>query len=128
VGNSTGGVAGWVGPADGDGNLAVLGVFFEEGDENEQLATLMEDVPGEKGETVSLEETEFASAEMLPEELSAYRYNGSLTTPPCSEGVRFNILTEPLTASEDQIDGIREAVGHDNARPIQPTNARSIVR
>ncbi len=114
--------------AGGDGNLAVLGVFFEAGEENEQLAALLADVPEKKGETVSLEGTEFASAEMLPEERSAYRYNGSLTTPPCSEGGRFNILTEPVTASKEQIDSIREAVGHDNARPIQPTNARSIIR
>jgi carbonic anhydrase len=114
--------------ANEDGDLAVLGVFVKEGEKNEQLAALMQDVPGSKGESVSLEGSEFSSVDFLPETRSAFRYNGSLTTPPCSEGVRFNILTEPVSASAGQIEALRGAVGTDNARPVQPMNARSVVK
>ncbi len=113
--------------ADEDGNLAVIGVLFEEGEANEQLDVLLENPPTEKGQKVSLVDAGFESTEMLPVTRDHYRYNGSLTTPPCSEGVRFFILSEPVSASAEQVEGIREAVGHDNARPVQPTNARIIA-
>jgi carbonic anhydrase len=110
------------------GNLAVLALMFEEGQANAQLDNLLKDPPTEKGEKVSLEGADFDAVEMLPSPMPHYRYNGSLTTPPCTEGVRFFILSDAVSASAEQISTIREAVGHPNARPVQPINARVIVR
>jgi carbonic anhydrase len=65
--------------------------------------------------------------DLLPKNLSAYSYDGSLTTPPCSEGVKWFVLTTPVRVSAEQIAAFR-AVVHDNNRPVQPLNARTVVR
>ncbi len=64
-------------------------------------------------------------ADLLPEGASYYSYAGSLTTPPCSEEVRWHVLTEPIQVSEEQLDAF-EKLYDVNARPIQPTNGRVI--
>lgn len=110
------------------GELAVLGVLYEEGESNDTLAALLEETPDESGERVSLKETEIDLSGLFPDSKSAYRYGGSLTTPPCSEGVHWHLLTEPVSASSDQIEALQSAVGHDNDRPVQPLNARIIVK
>ena len=56
-----------------------------------------------------------------------YSYNGSLTTPPCSEGVLWVVLKNPITASKEQIARFHDAMGADTNRPIQPRNARTIL-
>jgi carbonic anhydrase len=56
-----------------------------------------------------------------------YAYNGSLTTPPCSEGVLWVVLKNPVTASREQIDQFHGAMEVDTNRPIQPRNARTIL-
>jgi carbonic anhydrase len=66
--------------------------------------------------------------QMMPKERDYYRFNGSLTTPPCSEGVRWFVIKRPATASKAQIEQFSKAVGVANNRPIQPTNARSVLR
>ena len=106
-----------------DGRLAVLGVLFEEGEENSMLSQLngfrpagMEPYTGpvDYGLIIgSLDEY--------------YSYNGSLTTPPCSEGVLWVVLRNPITASKEQIDRFHDAMGADTNRPIQPRNARTIL-
>ena len=55
-----------------------------------------------------------------------YRYMGSLTTPPCSEGVNWYLLTQPITASMEQIKKFADAVDANN-RPIQPVNNRLVL-
>jgi len=69
----------------------------------------------------------FNPGELFPRKLDYYRYNGSLTTPPCSEGVRWIILKEQVEASKDQIEQIHKIIG-DNNRAIQPLNARVILK
>ena len=65
---------------------------------------------------------------MLPESLDYYRFSGSLTTPPCTEGVRWLVLKQPVIASGEQIDELKRAVGHANNRPLQPLNARVVLQ
>ena len=55
-----------------------------------------------------------------------YRYDGSLTTPPCSEGVKWIVLTTPIEMSEAQIAAFK-AIIHDNNRPVQPLNGRKLL-
>lgn len=111
-----------------EGELGVLGVMFESGESNETLAALLEKMPEPKGKSASLKEARVDMSGLLPESRSAYRYSGSLTTPPCTEGVHWHLLTETVSASSEQIQKIQSAVGHANNRPIQPVNARIIVR
>ena len=63
---------------------------------------------------------------LLPEEKVNYEYNGSLTTPPCSEGVRWFVLSNPVQMSKEQIEAFRKIYDH-NYRPTQPKNARQIL-
>jgi len=62
----------------------------------------------------------------LPDDKSHYRYHGSLTTPPCSEGVNWHILKTPIEMSEAQIEKFETVVGY-NARPVQPVNNRFVL-
>jgi carbonic anhydrase len=113
--------------ADADGNLAVVAVFFENGAANAALEKLGKDLPLRAGDKHDLD-VKIAAAELMPKARDYYRFSGSLTTPPCSEGVNWLVLKHPVTASEKQIQQLHAAMGHDNARPVQPLNARIIVQ
>jgi carbonic anhydrase len=113
--------------ADKDGNLAVLAVMFQEGAANTLLAKLWEKMPNKAGEKSALA-TGLSVARLLPNERDYYRFNGSLTTPPCSEGVRWFVMKKPATASKAQVEQFSKAIGVANNRPIQATNARSVLQ
>ena len=66
------------------------------------------------------------AADLLPAKRSFYHFKGSLTTPPCSEGVQWFVMKEPTTVSAAQVKSFVAAVGH-NARPVQALNKRSVV-
>jgi carbonic anhydrase len=112
--------------ADSKGNLAVIGVMFTEGKANPALAKIWEQLPNEEGEPSTLKSRTLPS-ELMPENKSYYRFSGSLTTPPCSEGVRWLLMKNPLTASKEQIEAFKKAVHHDNNRPVQALNGRVII-
>lgn len=106
------------------GNLAVVGVMLEESD---TPAPLLSDIwavmPQEEGTTEA--EGEVNVADLLPDDLSYATYSGSLTTPPCSEAVRWLVLTTPVQISTEQADQFR-AVYNGNNRPLQELNGRVI--
>lgn len=110
---------------DSQGGLAVVNVFLVEGEKNEALAPFFENLPATEGETTVPGATVNA-AEILPDDQSYWRYNGSLTTPPCTEGVKWFILTEPVEVSAEQI-AAHNAIYSDNARPTQPMNDRDFI-
>lgn len=66
-------------------------------------------------------------SELIPENRGYYRFSGSLTTPPCTEGVRWLIMKNSMMASKEQITDFKEVVQHDNNRPAQALNRRIIV-
>ncbi len=103
------------------GELGVLGVMFEEGEANPALAKITEHVGHPSGMLAT-----FDINDMVPDDLSVFRYMGSLTTPPCSEGVNWHVADEPLTASAEQIASLRGALG-DSARSLQPLGSRLLV-
>ena len=107
-----------------EGDLAVVGVLIEEGAENEALAGVLASAPEEEGE-VETEETVDANA-LLPEGRATYRYPGSLTTPPCSQGVKWNVLAEPIEMSAEQIETLFSIMGESN-RPLQPLGDRMLL-
>jgi len=112
--------------ADSKGNLTVIGVMFKEGKANPALANLWTQLPNDIGEPVALK-NRVTPLELIPEKRSYYRFSGSLTTPPCSEGVRWIIMKMPMTASKEQIDAFEHAVHHHNNRPVQALNGRVIL-
>ncbi|MFI9654618.1 carbonic anhydrase family protein [Guyparkeria sp. GHLCS8-2] len=112
--------------ADPVGNLAVVAVLFEKGEANEALEPLVENLPDSAGDEVELNAA-FDAADLLPAETEHYRYNGSLTTPPCSEAVRWVVMQEHPTLSAKQIKAFEKAIGMDNNRPVQPVNARVLI-
>lgn len=110
--------------ADEQGNLAVVAVMFDTGAENAALKNLTQSLPSE-GVTANLKRP-FAVSALLPETEHYYRFNGSLTTPPCSEGVRWFVMKQPRSLSEQQQQVLAGMMGKNN-RPVQPRNARVFV-
>ncbi|GIT97634.1 carbonic anhydrase [Sulfurovum sp. TSL1] len=111
---------------DKDGNIAVLGVMFTEGEENKALAKFWDKLPTNEGEVHTLEHSKIAN-ELLPKDKHYYRFNGSLTTPPCTEGVRWFVFKETLSISKEQVAKFHKIMHGDNNRPIQPLDARVVV-
>ncbi|WP_417610000.1 carbonic anhydrase [Parasphingorhabdus sp.] len=109
-----------------DGKLGVLGVMFEEGAANPELAKILAAAPEEKSDPATVAGVSIDPNGMLPADRSIYRYMGSLTTPPCSEGVNWHVLKAPISASEDQIEAFEELMG-DSARPVRALNNRLVV-
>ncbi|NOU40479.1 MAG: carbonic anhydrase family protein [Methylotenera sp.] len=112
--------------ADAKGNLSVIAVMFKEGKTNIGLEKLWKQIPSDIDKPVSLKSRVLAS-EMMPANQDYYRFSGSLTTPPCSEGVRWLLIKTPMTASNEQIEAFKSVLKHHNNRPVQPLNGRVII-
>lgn len=111
---------------DGSGFLTVVGVMVEEGEENPMLNRIWAFMPERVGETTEAP-VSVLEAGVLPPTREYFTYNGSLTTPPCTEGVEWIVLRHSLTASAEQIARFKERVGPSTNRPVQPHNARVIL-
>ena len=107
-----------------EGRLAVLGVLLKEGNENPGIKALWTHAPAKEGPEVTPEGVMFNPANLLPREYEFYSYEGSLTTPPCTEGVRFFILKSQVNISREQVEAFPFKK---NARPVQPQNGRAIA-
>ena len=114
--------------ADQAGNLAVIGLMYKEGPANASLAPIWDNMPTAVGDTVKPAGKNLDTDAMLPANRDYYRYNGSLTTPPCSEGVLWLVMKEPVSASREQIEKFHSIFQHDTNRPVQPLNARSVLQ
>ncbi len=107
-----------------DGRLAVVAVLLEPGAANAVVQAVWNNLPLEKGEPVAARKS-LDIAALLPEERGYYTYMGSLTTPPCSEGVLWMVMRQPLTVSADQL-AIFARLYPMNARPTQQAQGRLI--
>ena len=113
--------------ADAKGNLAVLGVLYEDGKANSRLAPIWQAMPQKGGQKTALKQ-QFDAATLLPASLDYYRFSGSLTTPPCSEGVNWLVLKTYDHIGKEQVEQFRRVMGGHNNRPVQPVNARVVVQ
>jgi len=113
--------------ADAKGNLAVVALMFEEGASNKLLEQVWPHVPKIENAKAGLA-TQVSAEDLLHANRDYYRYDGSLTTPPCSEGVRWFVLKHHAKASADQLAMVQEVLGHPNNRPVQPVGARVILQ
>lgn len=107
------------------GELAVLGVFIQPGAANAALNPIWAAMPAAEGPAREVA-TPIKPAGLLPASRGYFRYAGSLTTPPCSEGVLWTVFREPIEASPDQI---RQFAGlfPMNARPVQGLHRRFLL-
>lgn len=107
------------------GELAVIGLFIKEGNENKALKNLFSSLPKEEGSKVE-ETMNIAINEIVPDNQQSFQYKGSLTTPPCSEGVNWIVMKEAIEMSSQQINSFK-TIFNDNHRPVQAVNNREVV-
>jgi carbonic anhydrase len=110
---------------DEQGNLVVVGVMLEKGEKNPALSQVWTRLPKTHGKEVALKEPLDLNT-LLPTDRSAYRYVGSLTTPPCTEGVKWVVMKSSVTMTMKQIAAFKKIFSV-NARPLQPINSRSVL-
>jgi carbonic anhydrase len=110
---------------DEDGNLAVVAVLFDVGAENAALKAVFAHMPREEGEDEVVQNGQVSLAAVLPMDRSYYEFEGSLTTPPCTEGVRWIVLQHRGTISQAQLAAFKKLYPA-NARPLQPLNGRTV--
>ena len=116
-----------------DGRLAVLGVFLDASKdypENPILKKIIDNTPS-KHDTYNQGQTTAGlfldPSHLIPAENEhVFTYAGSLTTPPCSEGVSWYVMSEPLKVNGNQIDALQAKLGEANNRIVQNTNARTV--
>ncbi len=106
-----------------DERIAVLGLFVEQGAANAFMTTLAPFLPNQdRADTpVALRLTD-----LLPDNLAYFTYDGSLTTPPCSQGLRWIVLKTLVTSSDEQLAFLKSYFPEGNARPAQPLQGRTI--
>ena len=112
--------------ADSDGKVVVVAVLLKKGNANAMLAKIWEHLPPTEGPESEVGGVEINPSALLPAEIGYYTFAGSLTTPPCSEAVTWFVLKKPSEISAEEIAAFAKIYPHD-ARPIQPTNGRSIA-
>jgi len=106
------------------GQLGVVAVLIRAGKPNTALAPIFDHLP-RVGEKISVDDLSLDMAAVLPSERGYYNFEGSLTTPPCSEGVNWMVLKSPIELSRAQIQSFQRMIKF-NARPLQPLNGRVI--
>ena len=108
-----------------NGKITVVSVLYNYGDENQALKQIWDKMP-----QAANTETELPQAisldDFYPEDKDYYNFEGSLTTPPCTEGVNWIVFKNQETVSKEQVEKFTQTLGFKNNRPIQDTNGRQI--
>jgi len=112
--------------ADQQGNLAVVAVLLQQGADNQLVRELWSVLPAEKEKEEAHNNIQIDLSGLLPAERGYYTFQGSLTTPPCSEGVTWFVLQQPVTVSPAEIEQFTRLYRHD-ARPTQPAYGREVL-
>lgn len=107
-----------------DESLLVVAVFIVQGERKPELDKIFANLPGTAGQTTAV--AGFNLRKLLPEDLASFRYTGSLTTPPFTEGVKFVVLEEAVEMSRQQIEGFLQLFPEGNSREVQPLNGRTV--
>ena len=117
------------------GDLAVVGVLMNISDDSSILVdSIMNLAPVAVGEN-EMEDVTFNAQQLLPENRSYYMYAGSLTTPPCTEGVRWFVMRNPVAVSTAAVRQLHTIISNfpgyegfpDNNRPIVPSHGRTVI-
>ncbi|WP_197722080.1 carbonic anhydrase [Sulfuriflexus mobilis] len=108
----------------GDGQLGVIGVLMKKGKANPVIDAIWASLPTQAGEHKQ-SDTQLNVADLLPAKQSFYNYSGSLTTPPCSEGVNWMVMQAPVEVSAEQVAAFTNIFSK-SVRPVQPLHERLI--
>lgn len=111
-----------------DQELAYVSMMFVPGRPDRALNKLITQLPTKAGESKQLAANTLKTLEKKKKLASYYYYAGSMTTPPCTEGVRWYIMNDPLTISDNQLKAFKSVIKQDNNRPVQDLNARMVIR
>ncbi len=107
------------------GKIMVLGVFTKIGAKNAVLDKAWNHMPQQSGDRKQVASVNINAADLLPTDRSYYSFKGSITIPPCSEGIEWIVLKTPVEVSDEQIKQFSRVVG-ENARPVQPVYSRTL--
>ncbi len=107
------------------GGVAVIAVMMKVGEAHPTIEGIWQNVPA-AGEIKDVTAVQVNAANLMPASLEYYKYQGSLTEPPCSEGVTWYVMKEPIELSEGQLTAF-QSVFPVNARPVQPLNERVVT-
>jgi carbonic anhydrase len=99
---------------------------FQKGFDAPLFDTLWKNLSAEKGRVVEVSSASINAKDLLPPTAGYYTFAGSLTTPPCTEGVTWYVLKTPVDISGPQLEVFAKIYKHDN-RPIQPLNQRVVL-
>lgn len=109
-----------------EGSKAVVGVMIQAGAENAALAAVWDQLAVANA-TPQPVDGEVNAAALLPAVQTTYRYAGSLTTPPCTENVSWNVMTDPIEMSQAQLDAYTALFEGPTNRPVQSLNERELA-
>jgi carbonic anhydrase len=111
------------------GELAVVGVFLRKGKENKALKAVFDNAPSDVGtDAKPVAGAKVDLKAILPSQTGYFTYGGSLTVPPCSEGVVWYVLKTPVEVSEAQIAKFHDVIHGDTNRPMQPIGDRTVLQ
>lgn len=110
---------------DAEGHLGVVAVLLEPGKQGSAFDAVLEHLPQHAGETITVADFQLDPAALLPKGRAYYDFDGSLTTPPCSEGVHWMVLREPVKVQPRHIKAFRQLYAQ-NARPVQALYGRDV--
>ncbi len=108
-----------------DGKVAAVAVLLKAGSANSTVDQLWEHMPNTPGKEEVIAGVEVNPAGLLPRDTSYYTYMGSVTAPPCTEGVSWFVLKTPVGISAEEISAFAKLYPHD-VRPLQPLNGRVV--
>jgi carbonic anhydrase len=112
--------------ANSKGKLAVVAILLEHGRANDAVRRIFDDFPRAEGPEQEIAGAPINARAFLPPTLGYYTFQGSLTTPPCTEGITWFVLKTPEEVSTDEVAAFAKLYPYD-ARPIQPTDGRTIL-
>jgi carbonic anhydrase len=111
---------------DGSGHLAVVAILFKTGSLNALFSAVWRNVPARSEKATNVPSARVNATSLLPSDRGYYTFQGSLTTPPCSEGVVWYVLKNQATLSADQV-ALFAKLYPNNARPTQPLYGREVL-
>ena len=105
--------------------IAVVGVFFKVGRPNKELQKIIDNLPRQINKEEVNNSVILNLENLMPTNRNYFHYTGSLTTPPCSENINWNIFKTPVEASAQQLSKLKLIMGN-NSRPVQKLNSRIV--
>jgi len=108
-----------------DGKTMGIAVLLKEGKSNPTIQKLWDHMPVTEGSEHEVPGVAIDPSGLLPKQMDYYMYSGSLTAPPCTEGITWFVLKMPVEVSPKQIEAFSKLYPHD-VRPVQPLNGRVV--